>query len=363
MPSADYTFGKIVERLKLADPRFVDVCLMIQSADKRAGLKPRPLGEIMVEKGFLTPNQVERVLAEQRRQAKASVLGSYQLIKNLGKGTSGTVYRARVQRTGAEVAIKVFDREHYENDQFMHRFKREADVGLELDHPHILKVFTVGESRGYHYMVMELAEGGDLRRRLKKRGKIPERDGLTMLGKIASGLAEAHGKGVVHRDIKPANIMFTKSGEPKLADFGLVKALHGKESIMLTQPGRVLGTPHYISPEQARGVPDIDVRTDFYSLGSTFYHALTGVRPFEGGRSLDIMFKVVHGECQPPRQVNPKLSHASARILQKLMTVDRNYRYSSCATLFVDVQRAMATLERRARSKPQVGRSQDPFKF
>ncbi len=336
----DFSFGAIAEKMGLVEPQFVDVCLLIQSQDRRAGHQIRPLGEIMIERGFLTPNQVEMILSQQKKSAGARHLGPYCLLEKLGEGGMGKVYKARVRATGALVAIKVLSRKYAEDRDYVRRFKREAAVGMELNHPHIVRILTVGSDKGIRYMSMELVEGGDLKGLLKEEGKLPERKALKITYKIAHALACAHKLGIVHRDVKPSNIMFNISGEVKLSDFGLVKTL-AKQTVQLTQAGVAVGTPHYISPEQARGSQDVDIRADIYSLGVTLYHAVTGQRPFTGANGLEIMTKVVKGRYRPANEVNPALSFGCLKIIDRMMEHDRDLRYDSPKKLILHLEKVL----------------------
>lgn len=339
----DFSFGAVAEKMGLVDRQFVDVCLLIQSADKRAGHTPRALGEIMIEKGFLTKHQVDLVLQEQRRVAGAKIIGPYHLIKKLGEGGMGAVFMAKVRATGAQVALKTLPKKYCEDKSYIKRFQREAAVGLELDHPNIVRILTVGEDRGIHYMSMELVLGGDLKKAIKKHGRLGERLALNIIHKVAMALDHAHQKNVVHRDVKPSNIMFTRDGVVKLSDFGLVKSL-SKQTSVLTRAGLAVGTPHYISPEQARGVNDVDIRADIFSLGATLYHLVTGKKPFMGANALEVMTKVVKGKKRPVIELNPRLSAGCVALINQMMATKRSDRYSSPALLVADMERVIADL-------------------
>ncbi|MGQ0552984.1 MAG: protein kinase domain-containing protein [Planctomycetota bacterium] len=255
-------------------------------------------------------------------------LSHYEILGRLGAGAMGEVWRARDSRLGREVAIKVLPAEVASDPDRLRRFEREARALASLSHPHVAQVYGIDEAGGIAFMVMELVPGEDLAARLS-RGALPLDEAVDVCRQIAEGLEAAHEAGVVHRDLKPANVQLTPEGHVKLLDFGLAKAVGPQpdsgevsraeiDSALLTEEGRVLGTPVYMSPEQARG-RSIDRRTDLWSLGCVLYECLTGRRPFAGKSPSDVIASILKEEpdwsALPP--VPPRIDELLRRCLKK----------------------------------------------
>ena len=291
----------------------------------------------MIELGFLTKAQLDHALGEQRRRLKDLVIGPYHIMDKLGSGGMGAVYRAQVPDTGVEVALKLLPKKLSNDPNFLARFHREANLGMELHHPHIVRTIDFGESKGTYYIAMEVVEGGTLDHHLNVSGAIPERTALKITRDLLGALQYAHEKGLIHRDIKPSNILFDREGKCKLSDFGLAKA-HEPDPQFMTQ-GTTVGTPHYMAPEQARG-EDLDIRADLYALGATLYHALTGQTPFSGS-SAAVMHSHLKRELPPPESINPNLSPGCIAIIKKLMAKDRSHRYATPAAALEEVIRLL----------------------
>ena len=217
-------------------------------------------------------------------------LGPYEILKPLGAGGMGEVYRARDTRLGREVAIKVLPETLSEDVGRLRRFEKEAQSASSLNHPNIVTVYDIGSSGSTSYIAMELVDGVTLRQMLVD-GALPQKKVLAIASQLAEGLAKAHGAGIVHRDLKPENVMVTKEGLAKILDFGLAKLAHpdadgaGSEIMTVTrgtEPGIVMGTVGYMSPEQALG-KSLEFRSDQFSFGSMLYEMLTGRRAFDIG--------------------------------------------------------------------------------
>src|SRR6266849_2076766 len=218
------------------------------------------------------------------------MLGPYRVTGRIGEGGMGAVYRATDTRLGRNVAIKVLTAVTLSDKERLQRFEQEARATGMLNHPNLLTIYDVGSTEGTPYLVSELLEGETLRERLD-RGAIPPRKAVDYALQIAHGLAAAHDKGIVHRDLKPDNIFITKDGRVKILDFGLAKLTGAADSVKSqtdiptrrvdTDPGKVMGTVGYMSPEQVRGRP-ADHRSDIFSLGTILYEMLTGRRAFHG---------------------------------------------------------------------------------
>jgi len=225
-------------------------------------------------------------------------LSSYEILGPLGAGAMGEVYRARDTRLAREVAIKVLPEDLSGDRERRARFEREARSLAALNHSGVAQVFGVDESDGIVFMAMELVPGEDLATRLD-RGALPVKEALALCRQIAEGLEAAHEAGVIHRDLKPANIRVTPNGDVKLLDFGLARPVHaaeGGDSVLRTEEGVVLGTPTYMSPEQARGKP-VDRRTDVWAFGCVLYECLTGKRAFPGDSISDVIAGVLQGDA------------------------------------------------------------------
>jgi eukaryotic-like serine/threonine-protein kinase len=330
-------FGKILIERGLITQGQLDQCLKLQSAEIDVGRSRRGLGDLMIELGFLTKSQLDQALGEQRRRLKGLVVGPYHIMDKLGSGGMGAVYRAQVPDTGVEVALKLLPKKLSTDPNFLARFHREANLGMELNHPHIVRTIDFGENKGTYYIAMEVVEGGTLDHHLHVSGAIPERTALKITRDLLGALQYAHEKGLIHRDIKPSNILFDREGKCKLSDFGLAKA-HEPDPQFMTQ-GTTVGTPHYMAPEQARG-EELDIRADLYALGATLYHAVTGQTPFSGS-SAAVMHSHLKRELPPPESLNPNLSQGCIAIIKKLMAKERKERYPTPAEALEDVIRLL----------------------
>jgi eukaryotic-like serine/threonine-protein kinase len=330
-------FSRILIERDLATQSQLEQCLKLQSAEVEVGHRRRTLGELMLELGFLTKEQLDQALNEQRRRMKDLIIGPYHIIDKLGSGGMGAVYRAQVPDTGIEVALKLLPKQLAENPNYLVRFHREANLGRELNHPHIVRTLDFGESRGTYYIAMELIEGGSLEHHLRVSGAIRERTALKITRDLLGALQYAHEKGLIHRDIKPSNILFDYEGLSKLSDFGLAKAYEPDPQFMVD--GTVVGTLHYMAPEQARD-EELDIRADLYALGATLYHAVTGQTPYCGS-SAAVKHRHLKGELPPPESINPNLSPGCIAIIKKLMANERDERYPTPAMAQEDIIRLL----------------------
>ena len=267
----------------------------------------------------------------------------------------GVVHRARDTVLGRDVALKVLAADLGADDELHQRFRREAEAIGRLSHPNIVSVFDLGESGGQLYMAMELLEGDDLRRLIEHRSDIPLPDRVRVLLDIAAGLGFAHSRGVVHRDIKPANILVTSDGRVKLLDFGLARVAF-RETI--TKRGIVLGTPDYMSPEQAMG-QEIDHRTDIFSAGAVFYEFLTAQKPFPGKTLHSVLYNIISCEPEPLLALCPELPARLALVVHRMLAKDPKRRYPTLEEVGRDLGLIHAAL-RRSQGRSALPRPASP---
>src|SRR3984957_6483500 len=258
-------------------------------------------------------------------------LGAYEIQSPLGAGGMGEVYRATDTKLGRDVALKVLPGEMAQDAERLRRFRREAKVLAQLDHPNIVTIYSVEESEGIHFLTMQLVEGQTLDQ-LIGAGGLPLEQIVEIAGALGDALAAAHEKGIVHRDLKPANVMVTSQGRVKVLDFGLAKDLRGSNlgdatmtSDSRTQVGVVMGTPAYMSPEQTSGRP-LDHRTDIFSLGVLLHEMATGHRPFEGNSSAELVSAILRDTPPPVTDLRPSLPGDLARIVRRCLEKDPRHR-------------------------------------
>jgi len=247
-----------------------------------------------------------------------------------------------------DVALKVMSGRYADDDEFIERFRREAQSAAALSHPNIVSIYDRGESKGgTYYIAMEYLPGGTLKDRIIKRGALPPRTAAAVALQIAEALQCAHEAGVVHRDIKPHNVLVTESGDIKVGDFGIARAASSRT---MTRTGSILGTAHYISPEQAMGEP-VGPQSDLYSLGVVLYEMLTGDLPYDAETSMGIAMKHVNGHLSPPRELNPEISESIDAITTRLLAKSVDERYASANELITDLERVLEGLEPAALRK------------
>lgn len=253
-------------------------------------------------------------------------LAHFRLNGTLGRGGMGIVYRAQDEKLDREVALKVLPRDFADDPPRRRRFMREARLAASLTHPNVATVYEIGEAEGRIYIAMELVRGVTLRKRLE-RGRTTPAEAMPILKQIARGVAQAHAAGIAHRDLKPDNVMVADDGAVKVLDFGLAKPTEvvpdssrevgvDDDPATLTQEGRIMGTPGYMSPEQATGRA-LDVRTDVFSLGVIAYECLSGKRPFVGETPMDVVIATSRDVPPPLTGVSPAVARLVERCLRK----------------------------------------------
>ena len=287
-----------------------------------------------------------RAKGARRATPKPSIPG-YEIEDEIGRGATGVVYRARQEAVDREVALKVLHRDLASKPRIVGRLQREARTTARLAHPHIVTAIDMGEVGGIWWYAMELVDGPSLALRLRQEGRLTERAALRLLIPIVEALRHAWEHGVVHRDIKPANILIDQSGVAYLGDLGLA---FREEDPLLTKTGGTLGTPHYISPEQARDPATVDVRSDIWSFGATLFHTVCGRAPFSGESMAEVLSGVLYGRLADPRALEPALSPGLGLVLRKCLQRDLGQRYQTPHELWRDLDRV------RERRQPKVSR-------
>jgi serine/threonine-protein kinase len=277
-------------------------------------------------------------------------IGRYEILEEIGRGSMGVVYRARDPRLGRVVALKcvafTFPLAPGEEEEFLQRFYQEAQIAGRLSHPNIVTIHDVGtrDSEGTAFIAMEYVTGTNLQELLAGGGRLP----IPQVGEVAKQVADAldyaHGCGVVHRDIKPGNIVLMSGGQGKILDFGIARAPSGANG---TKPGRLLGTPNYMAPEQVTGGL-VDGRADQFALAVTLYHLLTGERPFVGESLTAISYQVVNVHPAPPSRLNPSLPQGIDPILARALSKSATERYARCQDFAAEFVQALASWKEAA---------------
>lgn len=316
------------------------------------------IGQTLIERRFLTPSQLKLITDEIEARKKAlnkgpskaampavgpnKTFGNFELILRLSEKGHSRVFKARDTVMNRTVVLKILTKGSASDKIWADRFKREMQLAGKLTHPNIVTTYGGGEHDGNMYMAFEFIEGRSLEDRLEREGNFSERTAWLMVREVAKGLAYAAANGVLHRDIKPENILCSNDGHVKIIDMGFSKSL--ADDTALTQAGTTVGTPFYISPEQARGTRDLDARTDLYSLGCTAYHMLTGSVPFLGEQVTDIMLKHTQAPRPDPREILPEISEASAKLVMRMMAISPNDRPGSAAELVTEIDALIEAL-------------------
>ncbi len=263
-------------------------------------------------------------------------LGEFKLVKKLGQGGMGEVYLATQVGLDRKVAIKVLAKQFAKKPDFVQRFYREARSMAKLDHPHIVRCYSVGEDKGVHYVAIEFIDGASMQKWMDKLGKLSIGDALHCVLVAAEALHHAHELGLIHRDVKPDNMLVTTTGVLKVSDMGLAKAQD--EDVSMTQSGTGMGTPLYMAPEQARNAKHVDLRTDIYALGCSLYYFLTGKLPFTGENAMELIVAKEKGNFTPARRLNSEIPERLDLIIDKMISKDPKHRYASCAEVIRDLE-------------------------
>ncbi len=350
-------FGTIAVRNGLLKREELERCI---EKKKKFDLDGRrmTLEQIIEDDGLMTKTEIkavqkarERFLREIARTEGTKITG-YEIISTLGEGGLGIVYKARQISMNRLVALKVLHKHWVTDDEFRKRFILEARIVGKLSHQNLIQVYDVGKEEGYYYFSMEYVPGRTIDQLIEEKGILSVSEAVNTIIQIVRALRYYKEFDIVHRDIKPSNIIVTQQNIAKLGDFGFVKSKLDKE---LGFEGMVLGTPDYISPEQAMGDDSLDWRSDIYSLGATFYHMVTGVPPFEGSGST-VMLKHVKEKVVSPKSINFRLSDDVCQVIERMMEKRPEDRYATLELLFEDLELLRAGRSTRA-PRLEVGKS------
>ncbi len=256
---------------------------------------------------------------------KLALSNKYELLEEIGRGGMAIVYKARQKNLDRIIALKILPQQFTHDKEFLERFHREARASANLTHPNIVTIFDEGSENGVHFIAMEYLEGSDLYSLISSKKQLSLEWVVSVISPIADALDYAHKKGIVHRDIKSANIIITESGRAVLTDFGIARAISGSK---LSQTGSVIGTPEYMSPEQADG-KNVDGRSDLFSLGIVLYECLSGELPFKGNNPLGTVYKVINSDPLPLRELRKNLPEWIFSVIHKSLSKQTNLRFQT----------------------------------
>ena len=272
----------------------------------------------------------------------------YEVIKSIGEGGMANVYLAHDLILDRDVAVKVLRGDLAGDEKFVRRFQREALSASSLSHPNIVEMYDVGEDNGTYYIVMEYIDGKTLKQLIKKRGALTLSECIDIMVQLTDGIDQAHESYIIHRDLKPQNIMIQDSGEIKITDFGIAMALNNTQ---LTQTNSVMGSVHYLPPEQASG-KGATVKSDIYSMGILFYELLTGNLPFRGDNAVEIAFKHIKNDIPSIRESNPSIPQSIENIVLKATAKNPKNRYNSAKEMHDDL---LSALNEDRINEPRIG--------
>src|SRR6266436_3919774 len=259
----------------------------------------------------------------------------YEIIHLLGQGGTGAVYKARDRELDRQVALKVIRADMAANPEILKRFKQEIILARQITHRNVVRIFDLGQADGIKFITMEYIEGEDLQRVLRRKKKLEHGEAANIMAQVCRALEAAHAEGVIHRDLKPQNIMLDKSGRACVMDFGIARSIVASS---MTQTGALIGTPEYMSPEQAKGLP-LDARSDLFTLGIIFYEMLSGVSPFEADTAMATMFKRTRERAVPLADAGSGVPVFLSVIVSKCLEIDPEQRYPSARAIIEDLEK------------------------
>ena len=290
------------------------------------------------------------------------VLGHrYEILQLLGEGGMGTVYKARDREVDRLIALKVIRPELAQNADALHRFKQELVLARQVTHRNVIRIFDLGEADGMKFITMEFIDGRDLKSLIREKGKFAPRDAIQIVAQVCKALEVSHAEGVIHRDLKPQNIMVDEQGKVSVMDFGIARSTEMVGG--MTQTGALVGTPEYMSPEQAKG-QHLDARSDLFSLGIIFYELLTGNSPFKADTAMATLWKRTHEAARPPIELESGIPQAVSDMVVKCLEIDRERRYQTVADFAKDLEAwqagtsvsAATPMQRRLRNAAPFGK-------
>ncbi len=348
--SAEQLFGEALELRPERRSAFLDHACQGAPELRRLVeelLRDNQLAGSFLVKPILTPDGATLSATQSvanRHPSAGTKLGRYSIVEPLGAGGMGVVYRARDEKLERIVAIKLLAPGMFTGDEARRRFHKEALALAKLSHAHIAVVYDVGEQDGVDYIVMECVPGESLAAKLKS-GPLTVKDATSITLQIAEALEDAHEQGVIHRDLKPANVMITPKGQAKVLDFGLAKLLAGARdlTVSVTETGGLIGTPLYMSPEQARE-QNLDARTDLWNLGVIYYELLTGRAPFRADSSMAVLRAITDEAPAPLRQLRPDVPPLCEQIVSHALEKNPDRRYQSATEVIRDASDLLSQL-------------------
>jgi serine/threonine-protein kinase len=325
----------------------------------------RPLAQIALEKQVISAEDAAKTQEDAWIQGLPRRLGDYDLVRLLGRGGMSAVFQAQGVSLGKTVAVKVLLPHFAQSTSYLARFRREAALAAKPSHPNTVQVFHYGEQDGIHYLVMEYVEGPSVASLVQAQGPLAEQEALDVAIRVARSLAEAHEYGIIHRDVKPANIKVSKFGGVKLMDFGIAKLKGdlGDEQMKQTVTVGVVGTPHYMSPEQARGAKTLDYRTDMYSLGATLFYMLAGQTPYPSAAPQEVLHRIASGPPRSLRDLRAGLNGLTYQIVERMMARSADDRFRSFAELIGALEAARDLVATAARKTLTPEESQELAKL
>jgi serine/threonine-protein kinase len=342
----DEAFARLVRRSKLVPDEQIDECLEITATISSMGVKKR-LSEVLIEKGYLGAAQARVISFALKKGEEGGLIGGFQLIEKIGEGGMGEVYKARQVSLDRTVALKLLPERLAADPEFVARFESEARAAARLSHPNIVGAVDIGQAAGKYFFAMEYIDGWSVLDLIKTEGRLSEERALDIVIQAARGLEFAWRNGIVHRDIKPDNIMLTSDDVAKIADLGLARQATCDDwgqctdgsggTSRATRAGAIMGSPHYMSPEQAYGYEEIDTRIDIYSLGVTLYQMVTGELPFKGKDPMAVIQARFVGAVTPACDVNPDVSVGLANVINVMMAISPDERYPDPRVLLHDL--------------------------
>ena len=351
---SDKDFEKIVVRQGYLTEEQLQECKSLQKSHRYAG---KTLLEIAFINEILHQEEVEAL--GKIAGSKPLIFGGYQVKSVLGEGGLGIVYMAKQLTMKRYVALKVLYPKWMKDEEFRKRFLLEARIAGKLSHTNLIQVFDIGYDLGRYYFSMEYVPGRTLDAIIENDGPLPLEKAITLTLQVLDALNYIWSKNLVHRDIKPGNIILNARNIPKLGDFGFVKSQIDEK---LGSDEFVLGTPDYMSPEQAMGKESLDYRSDIYSLGATLYHSITAAAPYQGSESM-VIRQHIKAAIPSPRSIDPSLPDAICHVIEKMMAKAPEDRYRSYEELKQDLQLVKQgqrpKLQRLDSSKSTIARVED----